>query len=152
MVEVIRIGKMDGDELEIVNVLSPAERKELLLSFGKLKEQAIARNPAYVRPTGKEERFYARSSDFSLLYWFASARRRDDWAQHTGGHVVNSPSLEETWLAIPWRYSDKHYYAKSADGKVYRFVSIVSRDRWIDEHGGSVLMPTDQEAGGSIWG
>lgn len=150
-IEVIRIGKFDEVEGDFMNMLSPLERKQILIAAGKAKAAAIESNPNYIKPELREDRYYARSRDGNVLYWFTTAHRRDDWVFWTGGTVV-SPSLEETWSAVPYRHGDKFYYARSMDGTIYRFVSIARRDGWANSNSGVQYWPKDQEDVQSIWG
>ena len=149
-IEVIRIGKFDEVEADCMNSLSPLERKQVLVAAGQAKAAAIASNPNYIKLGLNEERYYARGRGDGVLYWFATAHRRDDWVFWTGGTAA-APSLEETWSAVPYRHGDKFYYARK-EGIIYHFVSIARRDAWANRNDGVQYWPKDGEDVQSVWG
>lgn len=148
-VEAIRIGQINEVEGELINLLSPLERKQLLVAAGQAKAAAMERNPGYIKPGLREDRYYAVSKDGSTLYWFASVHRRDDWVSWTGGTVVY-PSLEETWNAIPYRRGDDLYYGRKGD-MIYCFASIAKREAWVSGDGGAQYWPDNNENVQRIW-
>lgn len=87
-------------EENLIGTLTAAEKKFILLQAATAKRNGIKWNGDDLKRMARGEVFYAMGKD-DIIYWFDSARRRNDCVRTFGFRICN-PTEAEAKEAVPF--------------------------------------------------